>query len=79
MEEHNERFVSVATFPSTMEAEVAQATLAAADIESYLRFDDVSGMMPFLQQIKGVNLLVEDFNAEEAKLLLSTPSTEQTD
>ena len=72
-----ESFISVATFSSEMDAELAQATLAAAGIESYLKFEDTGGMMPVLQQSEGVHLLVEEKNVEEARTILSTPSIEQ--
>ncbi len=74
-----EGYVSVAVFPNEMEAELAQATLAAAGIESFLQLDDTGGMLPVFQQIKGVQLYVEPQFAEEAKMVLSTPSTEQLD
>jgi hypothetical protein len=76
MEEH---LVSVAAFMNEMEAEVAQATLAAAGIHSLLKCDDAGGMMPNFQQSEGVKLLVEEHDVEEAKVLLSTPADEQFD
>ena len=77
MEFDMEHFIPVATFSTEIEAELAQATLAAAGIESFLKFDDTGGMMPWLQQIKGVKLLVDEKNAEEAATVLSTPSSDQ--
>ena len=74
-----EGYVSIATFPNEVEAELAQATLAAGGIESFLKFEDTGGMMPVLQHAEGVHLLVEPRNAEEARILLSTPSVEQTE
>jgi hypothetical protein len=74
-----EGYVPVATFVNEMEAELGQATLAAAGIESYLKFEDTGGMMPSLQQTEGVQLLVEPQNLDEAKLVLSTPSVEEKD
>lgn len=72
-----ENFVSVATFANEMEADLARATLAAAGIDSYLKLDDSGGMIPALLQSKGVRLLVEEKNREEATTVLSTPSTDQ--
>jgi putative signal transducing protein len=69
-----EGYVSVAVFPSEVDAELAQATLAAAGIESFVQSDDSGGMMPVFQQIQGVQLWVEPQYAEEAKLVLSTTS-----
>jgi hypothetical protein len=74
-----EGYVSIAVFPSEVDAELAQATLAAAGIESFLQSDDSGGMMPVFQQIKGVQLFVEPQYADEAKLVLSTPSTQTLD
>lgn len=71
-----EGYVSVATFSTEIEAELAQATLAAAGIESYLKFDDAGGMMSVLQHNNGVKLLVSESNQEEAGVLLSTPSAD---
>ncbi len=72
-----ENFIPVATYSTEIEAELAQATLAAAGIESYLKFEDIGGMMPWMQQIKGINLLVDENNRAEASMVLSTPSTDQ--
>ena len=74
-----EGYISVATFANEVEADLAQATLAAAGIESFLKFEDTGGMMPVLQQSEGIQLLVEPDHAEEAKILLSSPSVEETD
>jgi len=76
MDNTMEGYISIAVFPNEIEAELAQATLAAADIESFLQLDDTGGMMPVFQHIKGVQLYVEPQFAEEAKMVLSTPSTE---
>ncbi len=51
-----ENFVVIATYSNQLEAEVAQATLAEAEIESFLKFDDTAGMLPSLQFTKGVKL-----------------------
>ena len=74
-----ENFVSVTSYPDEIEARLAQATLAAAGIESYLKFEDTGGMMPVLQQIIGVKVLVHENDVEEAKTLLSTTAEEQTE
>ena len=71
-----EGYISVAVFPSEVDAELAQATLAAAGIESFLQSDDSGGMMPVFQQIEGVQIFVEPQFVEEAKMVLSTPPTE---
>ena len=73
-----EGYISVGVYANELEAELAQATLAAAGIESILKFEDSGGMMPVLQQSEGVRLFVEEANIEEAKLVLQTPA-ESTD
>jgi hypothetical protein len=70
-----EGFISIATYSTEMEAEVAQATLGAAGIESYLKFEDTGGMMPVLQQSEGVQLLVSPANVEEARDILRSAAT----
>ena len=73
-----DKFISVATFPNEMQALVAQATLSAAEIESYIKIDDAGGMIPALEQSGGVKLLVDEKMLEEAKTVLAT-SPEQTE
>ena len=65
--------VVVAIFPNEMEAELARATLAAADIESYVMFDK----LPLLKESEGVRLLVDAGDLEEARTLLTTDASEQ--
>lgn len=69
-----DNYESIATYPTELEAEVAQATLAAAGIESYLKFEDTGGMLPSLQQSEGVEILVEHDHVIEARALLSDES-----
>ena len=71
-----EDIVPVAVFSNEIEAELAQATLAAAGIESYLKFDDTGGMMPVLQQAEGVALMVRKDRYAEAQTVLTTPASE---
>ena len=74
-----ENYITIATFSTEIEAELAQATLAAAGIESFLKFEDTGGMMPVLQQSEGVKLLVDENDVEEAKTILSTQATEESE
>jgi hypothetical protein len=67
----------VATFVNEMDADLAQATLSAAGIESFIRFDDMGGMMPSLQESGGVKLLVSPEQLDEARALLSETATPQ--
>jgi len=71
-----ESFEIVATFSSEIEAELAQATLSAAGIESFLKFDDAGGMLSALLESKGVRVLVAAARAAEARDVLAGPSEE---
>lgn len=71
-----ETFEIVATFSSEIEAELAQATLSAAGIESFLKFDDAGGMLTALLQREGVRVLVDATRAAEARTVLAGPSEE---
>jgi hypothetical protein len=72
-------FVPVAFFPNEIEAELAEATLAAAGIESFLKDEGTGGMLPSLQQTEGVALLVHRDNLAEAQTVLITPATDSPD
>lgn len=76
MKDPAENIVPVAFFSNEIEAELAQATLAAAGIESFLKFEDTGGMMPVLQQSEGVALLVHRERYAEAQTVLTTPASE---
>lgn len=69
-----EGYVVVETFLNEIDAELAQATLSAASIESFLKYEDTGHMMPVLQQAEGVKLFVLPENLEEAKAILTTAS-----
>jgi hypothetical protein len=66
-----ERFVEAASYPNEVEAELAQATLAAAGIESFLKYDDIGGMLPSLQESEGVRVLVDEKQLVEARAVLN--------
>ena len=72
-----ERYETVSIFSSEIEAELAQATLAAAGIESYLKYEDVGGMLTVFQQTNGVKVLVIEERLEEAKTVLSEQAREE--
>jgi hypothetical protein len=72
-----EDYVSVATFTNEIEAELAQATLSAASIESFLKYEDIGGMLPVLQESEGIELLVDKKNLLEAKAILSEQATQE--
>jgi hypothetical protein len=62
--------VEVGVYPSRNDAELAQATLAAAGIPSVLSADDAGGAYPF-DLSGGARLLVGEADAEAATALLS--------
>ena len=70
-------FTKIATFSDEVSAKLAKASLAAAGIESYLSADDAGGMLRFLEFSAGIQLLVADDSASEARAILSTPASEE--
>ena len=74
-----ENLIKIATLPNDMEARLAQATLSAAGIESFLKFDDAGGMLPVLEISKGIDLLVDMKSMEEATNLLTKQSLPSED
>ncbi|MBI1804529.1 MAG: DUF2007 domain-containing protein [Ignavibacteriae bacterium] len=66
-----ENYVSVATFTNEVEAELAQTSLAAAGIQSFLKYEDTGGMLPVLQGSEGIEILVEQKDLDEARAILS--------
>ncbi|MBI5214221.1 MAG: DUF2007 domain-containing protein [Ignavibacteriae bacterium] len=81
MENHNEErnLVPIETYSSQMDAQLAQATLSAAGIESLISSDDAGGMLQYMDYVKGVKLFVDETNLEEAKTLLEQQATPETD
>jgi hypothetical protein len=61
--------VEVASYPTRSDAELAQAALAAAGIESVLTSDDAGGAYPF-DLTGGARLFVEEADAEDAAVVL---------
>jgi len=74
MKSHDDDTIPVAFFSNEIEAELAQATLSAAGIESVLKFEDMGGMMPSLLQTDGIALLVRKDQYAEAQTVLTTPA-----
>ncbi len=66
-----EDYVTAATFRNEVEAELAQTALAAAGIQSFLKYEDTGGMLPVLQGSEGIEVLVEKKDIEEARVILS--------
>ncbi len=69
--------VSVSTFRSTADAQIAQGILDEAGIESMIRSDNAGGMYPAMD---GTNLLVraEDVARANEALQLASFSNDQT-
>jgi Putative prokaryotic signal transducing protein len=63
------RLVRIRTYLSSVDAELARATLEAAGIDCLVRADDCAGLRPHLQ-IGGVELLVRAEDVQEAGDLL---------
>ena len=63
--------VVVGTYNTRSDAELAQATLAAAGIPSVISADDAGGAYPF-DLTGGARLLVDDADAEDAAAVLDT-------
>ncbi len=65
--------VEVGTYTKRSEAELAQATLAAAGIPSVISADDAGGAYPF-DLTGGARVLVDEADAEDAAAVLATAS-----
>jgi len=59
----SEELVTVSTFPSAVDAEIAKGVLDDAGIESMIRSDNAGGMYPALG---GADLVVRAEDAEKA-------------
>jgi hypothetical protein len=70
MAEHDTELVIIATFPSRVDAELAQGALEAARIDSLVQADDAGGMQPGLW-MSGIGLLVRAEDADRASRLLA--------
>jgi len=65
--------IEVAIYTTRSDAELAQATLAAAGIPSVISADDAGGAYPF-DLSGGARLLVDEVDADDAAGVLATPS-----
>jgi len=66
MAEQRSEMVVLQTFPNRIEAELAEATLNAAEIEAMVSGDDAGGVEPGLWT-RGVRLLVWQEDADRAR------------
>lgn len=67
-----ENYVVVATYANDIEAHLAEATLAAANITSFIRTEDAPVMFPNVDFVRGIKLLVDEADLEEARTILTT-------
>jgi len=67
--------VVLRTFNDRIEAELAQSALEAAGIESMTRGDDAGGTQPGLWASTGVDLLVREEDATNAREILDVEPT----
>jgi hypothetical protein len=65
--------VEVGSYATRSDAELAQAALAAAGIESVVSADDAGGAYPF-DLTGGAHLFVEEADAEDAAVVLGEPN-----
>jgi Putative prokaryotic signal transducing protein len=71
---HPEPIVTVRTFASELEAQLAKAILAASGIPAVVMHDDAGGMLPSLTFVRGVRLAVRREHARRALALLDETS-----
>jgi hypothetical protein len=65
--------VEVGTYNTRSDAELVQATLAAAGIPSVISADDAGGAYPF-DLTGGARVLVDEVDADDAAAVLATAS-----
>lgn len=63
--------VVLETFPSRMEAEMAQGILESEGIEAVVMADDAGGAYPMLQFVRGVKLMVAAADEARAQEILA--------
>lgn len=62
--------VTIGSYSTEIEAQIAQAMLDANGIRSIILRDDAGGMLPSLHVLVNVKLAVQEEDAEEARELL---------
>ena len=70
----DDQLVTVAVFPVRSDAEIARARLESAGITALVRADDEGGLNPGFFSHYGVRVEVRSSEAEDARLLLSSPA-----
>jgi hypothetical protein len=66
--------VIVGEYDNEIDAEIAKGHLKASGISASIIKDDGGGMLPSLQNNKGVQLLVAEHQSEEARKILQSQS-----
>lgn len=69
----NDDITVIRTYPTEVEAQLAQAALAADGIPSIVLSDNAGGMLPMLQVLFPVRLAVRSEDAETALQILDAP------
>jgi hypothetical protein len=64
--------VTIGTYSTEVEAQVAQATLEANGIASIILRDDAGGMLPSLHILANVKLAVQEEDADVAREILTS-------
>ena len=67
-----DEIVTVRTYTSELDAQLAQAVLDAHDIPSALLRDDAGGMLPAMRLLYPMRLAVRSEDEEEALRILTT-------
>ena len=71
--------ITVASFNSDHEAQVAKGILQSSGIDAFVFKDDCGGMMPQLQSITGVHLKVSAHDKEKARVILEQAQSPSVD
>jgi hypothetical protein len=64
--------VTIGSYSTEVEAQIAQAALEANGISSIILRDDAGGMLPSLHILANVKLAVQDEDAELAREILNS-------
>lgn len=62
--------VVIATYPTRSAADVARGVLKSEEIDAHIVTDDAGGLHPELAMNQGVNLVVRESQARQAKAIL---------
>ncbi len=63
--------IAIATYLTDIEAELAKSALEAAEIDAMIRADDCGGTRPHMW-MGGIQLIVREEDAQQARVILST-------